>query len=114
MTNEEILQKILSGNKKLTAYYTYPTRGAGEQIFETNNWNRGSYDEPLKNVINLGVQLGAAVASCRVDNKTAVRVEVEGLDFPVYFRRFDGMYCISTDVSRRSGQEILISWSVGN
>lgn len=114
MTNSEILQIILSSPKKLTAYYTYPSSSGGELIFETNNWNGQKYDEPMKNFINATIALGAALSGGPfIDNKTSVKVEVEGLDFPVYFRRHDGCYMICTGISTRRGStEIPINWKL--
>lgn len=115
MDNTEILQKILSGNKKLVAYYPYPARGFYETIAETDNWNGNQYDEPLKNFINLCVLLGAnAAGRRRIDNKTAVKMEVEGLDFPVYLRRYDGCYGIYKEAKIRDTREILITVNIEN
>lgn len=114
MNNAEILQKILSGHKKLVAYYPYPARGFDGEIAATDNHNGNQYDELLKNFINLCIQLGAALADRKIDNKTAVKMEVEGLDFPVYLRKTNGYYGILKEALPGDKIEIPISWNIGH
>lgn len=113
MTNEEIIQKIKSNHKTLVAYYPYRTGGHGteNEIAETDNFNGKSYDEDLKNLVNLMVQLGAA-AGYRPDNKTAVELEVDGIDFPVYCYMYDGSYHITKKIDSEPGAQ-KIHWVIG-
>lgn len=114
MTNEEIIQKIKSNHKTLVAYYPYPTGGNGvsNEIAETDNFNGRKYDEDLKNLVNLMVQLGASVAGYRADNKTAVQLEVDGIDFPVYCYMYDGGFHITKQVWSEPGAQ-KIHWVIG-
>lgn len=113
MTNEEILQTILSNYKTIVAYCAYPTySNSGNVIAETNDYNGRTHDELLRNFITLFVQLGASVAGYKLQNKSAVKVKVDGLDYFVYFRRFDKSYSITTAV-KPEAPEIPIQWEVG-
>jgi len=111
--NEEVLDLIIKNSKSLKAFYTYPTAGCGDVIAETSIHNGKEFDHNLKNLINLTVQLGAAAAGCGNDNKIAVKVIVDQLDYPVYFCKKDGRYCITKDVNAMDKQEpIKINWSL--
>lgn len=101
MTNEQILEAIFNNYKTIVAYYPYPTGGYGQEnvIAETDNFNGSKYNDSIKNFVNLTVQLGAAVSGCHVDNKTAVQIQVHGLDFPVFCYRYDGKFCITKKIA---------------
>ena len=114
MNNKELLSHILKNRRWVTTYYPYPTGGYGTEniIVSTDNFNGNTYDEPLRNMVALTIKLGAIGAGCSTDNKTAVKVEVEGLDFPVYFIQYDGKYYLSKEVHCKS-EEISLKERIG-
>lgn len=122
MTNEEIISKILTNYKTIREYFIYPTRIKNEadiilQIKQSGSIKGESLseeaveEEALRNLINVIVQLGAAAASGRPDNKTAVKVEVEDLDFPIYFVRKDTFYSIVKEIKSES-EGIKLNWKI--
>lgn len=113
--NEKILEKILTGFKKITGFYPYPTGGYGMDnvIAETDNHNGGEHNHLLKNFINVSIDLGASAAGYgSSDNKTGIEVRVTGLDYPVYFYKYDGKYVITRNI-RTESQKKLINWTIG-
>lgn len=104
-TNEKVLDIILKNYKTITAFYHYPTAGCGEVIAETYDYNGQTYNETLRNIINLTVHLGAVAAGRSNDNKIAVEVKVDGLDYPVYFCKKDARYCITKEINPMDKQE---------
>lgn len=107
MENNE-LEKIYKNHKTLEYYFTYST-GGFDRIAYTDGRN---YDDALKNFVNLTVQLGASVANCHSDNKTAVKIRVQGLKFPVYCVKYDGMYYICKGINKKDEQGIKIHWNI--
>jgi hypothetical protein len=79
--------------------------GCGEVIAETYNYNGQEYNETLKNIVNLMVQLGAVAAGRSNDNKIAVEVKVDGLNYPVYFCKKDNRFCITKEINPMDRQE---------
>lgn len=110
---DELLELILKNYKRLVTYYPYRTGGYGLEnvIASTDNHNSEYADQYLKNFVNLMVQLGASAAGYRNDNKTAVEVQVDGLDYPIYFYKYDGKYTITKRIdSEHEGTKI--NWTV--
>ncbi len=104
--NKELFEKIIKSQKTLVNYYPYPSSGHGDVIAETCDY-RSNFDIGVKSIIDLMVQLGAEAADKSADNKTAVEVKVEGLDYNVFFCRKDGRYCVTTKVNAMDGQKPL-------
>ncbi len=100
MEQKEVLIKILNSRKRLVEYYPYPTgpKGINNIIVKIDSDDTILNGTLLKNIISLIVQIGAVVAGCPNDNKTAVKITVEGLGFPVYFIRKDRVYYISQEI----------------
>lgn len=111
MNNEELLKLIKSNFKVIVNYFPYPTYGSGDDIAETDNHNGKEYDQDLKNLVNLTVQLGAAAADYRNDNKTGVELEVDGIDFPIFMYKFDGKYTITKGLRPKS-TPVKIRWRI--
>lgn len=107
---------LMSGYKTITAYYTYGVSGDGTDniLFSTDNHNRNEYDEALRNFINLMIQVGAAASQSPNDNKTGVRVKVHGIDFPLYFYKYDGAYYITKSINKSKTTEKRLFWNVEN
>lgn len=113
--NQEILEKLYNNTKTIVAYYMYPTGSNTNHIIKTDNWNRNKYDVQLKNFVNLIVQLGAAAAGMINDNKTGVEVHVDGIDFPIFCYKHDGMFAVTKGLKQRDGRDpIKIHWRIGN
>lgn len=113
--DESILNTIFNNGKVITEYYVYPTGGYGEEIASTNNWSGNKYDYRIKNFVDFAVQIGAAVSGkLYPDNKTAVKIEVDGLNYPIYCYRYDGLYSITKNIVQRDGvSPIKIRWIMG-
>ena len=114
MENSKILKLIKTNSKSLRAYYPYPTGGNGlsNVIVETSGLSPKKYNHELKNIINLLIQLGASVAGYNNDNKTAVKINVDGLDFPIYCYKYDGKFVITKEINYNRSKEIKIHWTV--
>lgn len=114
MTKEEVLEKILKGYKSIVAYYPYPTGGLGteNEVIRIKHSDEDMQRLVYYNLITVMVQLGAASVGSRNDNKTAVKVKVDGLDFPVYFVKYDGECYITTEINIRRSQEVKAHWNV--
>lgn len=106
-SNQELYQKILKNHKCLVKYYPYRTGDGGENIISTNSLHKDC-DYELKNIVDLMIGLGSALAGNTVrDNKCAVEVIVDGIDFPIYFVFFDFRYYITREIiSENEGKNI--------
>lgn len=105
MDKAEIMGKILTGEKTLTEFYMYPTGHRGETIAETDDWNGRVHEPKLKNFVTSMLDRAAKEAGTRMDNKIAVKAEVDGLTFPVFFCFKDGHYCIAKEVKQKDNRE---------
>jgi hypothetical protein len=108
MSKEEILKAILIGDKTIKKYYRYPT-GPGttsDILFEFNYDDKELSVNSLLciNLIEAYMKLGARMDNnSRTDNKTAIELKIENLDFPIYFAQYDNRFFISTSVTPRGG-----------
>ena len=112
LDNKVILDLILTSYKTIEYYYPYKVFGGGPQ-FEIVSLNDNSdlNQQPLRCFINLMIQLGASAAGAYHDNKSGVAVKVDGLDFPVYFYKFDGKYVI-TECIHPESEPIRVYWKL--
>ena len=107
MNKKEILNIIYTEQKRVTHYYPYRTGAWGEEIARTDIHD-DNFDLELKNFITLIISFGAALAGRLIDNKTAVKIEINQLPYPVYAIRYDGCYRICTDIkSENDGIKII-------
>lgn len=101
MTNEQIYEIFLKNRKVITAYFPYYVTGKSldDRICYTSNYNGEIVDEQLRNIICNMILIGALNALISSDNKTAVEVNVDGLDFPIYLVRYDSHYYITKGIN---------------
>lgn len=111
--NEELFNTILENDKSIDEYYPYPTSSMGEVIAETDNHNGRKLDPAVKSLVSLMVRLGASLINSSPDNKTAVKVTVRGLDYPVFFCMKDNRYTISKGVNPMDNQAPIRIHSTG-
>jgi len=104
MDKASIMEKINSSGMTLTEFYMYPTGYMGESIAETDDHNGRSHDKKLKALVTHMLEKAVGALGTRIDNKIAVKAEVDGLDFPVFFCFKDGRYCIAKEVKQKDGR----------
>jgi len=96
---DDLLAKIYKNAKTLIKYYPYPTHGFNSGLIaETSGFNEDT-DYQLKNFVCLMVALGATLAGYHVDNKTAVALDIEGIDYLIYACQYDGTYSLCKEVN---------------
>jgi hypothetical protein len=110
--DQELLDKIFNNHKMLISYYPYKTGGHGDDnvVAKTDNWSGNQYDYAIKNFVLNIIQLGAALAGRKSgDNKTAVELRVDGIDFPIYCYYYDGLCSITKEI-KSEHEPIEIHW----
>lgn len=107
MTKEQTkwLYEFLNSQKRVVAYYTYPTGFADAHILASTNDRHGPPDPLIKTTVDLLLALGQALADKRNDNKIAVKIEVHGFDYPVFAHRYDSQWVFSKGVVPRGGSD---------
>lgn len=110
--NEIILQAIKEGNFIPVSYFTYPTGTVGTSyIFEQNSHpdtKRNEEDQKLYEAVENAFDIVADILDIKKDNKTALKIMVEGIDKPVYLSSYDWKHAICYEISMRDGKEIPI------
>lgn len=103
------------GYKRIVHYYPYPTGGDGLDniIYEIDRSHKFGtpFAQAMKNFISATIQLGASIAGGKNDNKTAVKLEVEGIDFPIYLYKYDNS-CYITKAIRSEAEGYPIHWNM--
>lgn len=112
---QDLVNAILANKIKLLTYCTYPTYSAGKELhsdesadYNESNPKRGEFkvndkNSPFVNAVDKIIFDAVKAMDTNVDNKTAVKIQVEGFEEPVYVRLFDSKRSISTDINRDKG-----------
>lgn len=108
MDKQEIIQKIKDGKFELESYFTYPTGTVGnsyihqQDIFEP-------VDKDLASAVLSAFDKAYEVLDINMDNKTALKLRVEGITAPVYLSRYDRNLTVCGALfTNRGGSEIQI------
>ena len=120
------IRDIIKARKTLISYFSYPAYSAGdllcyEEAKEDNydtldTFSPISRNSDLVNCIDEVIFNAVKILGIRRDNKTAVKVIVEGMPEPLYFYSFDSTRSIRTGIntSKGSTEHSLIQESAQN
>ena len=112
----DLLEKILRNEKRIVAFYSYPTGGHGSEneIASTSRDYGDECNHWLRNFIEITIQLGASLAGqSRNDNKNAVELEIEDINFPIFFYQYDGTCYITSAIRSNAGAtKTKINWNI--
>ena len=112
--DEELYKKIMRGNKKIVAYYTYPvgtvadTYIAEDEVPMPDGWNESLHDNPINSDLVNAVDFLLNTAHRYMgrqhrDNKEAVKCEIDGIDEPYYFISYDSRRIIASSINTSRG-----------
>lgn len=111
MNKTEIIDKIKEGRYEIESYFTYPTGTVGSSYLheqEITSWYTSKFtnDELLKEVF-IAFEKAHKVLGIQSDNKTALKLMVEGITTPVYLSIYDNRFAVCTELfTGRGGKEI--------
>jgi len=108
-----VLEAIKAGNFKPVSYFTYPTGTVGSSyIFEQNStpgFPRDEEEQKLYVAVEKAFDDVSSKLNISKDNKTAIKISIEGIDEPVYLSTYDWRHAICMEIaSNRGGKEIEI------
>lgn len=103
---QEFLIDFVNRQKRVTAYYEYPTRYADgpDSLLAQYEYRHDQapdvLDLLLKTNVDLLLAIGQATSGRSNDNKIAVEVTVDGIGYPVYCCRYDSRWIMTKEVIR--------------
>lgn len=108
MDKQEVINKIKEGKYELESYFTYPTGTVGNSyIHEQDTFE--PKDKELADAIHAAFEKAYKILDIRMDNKTALKLTVEGITAPVYIARYDRLLIVCGALfTNRGGREIEI------
>lgn len=102
-TQNEMLEKVLKGSRRLLSYHSYPVGTYMDKIIA--ECETSDSDSVVHKIVNQVLEEASALTNFRRDNKEAVGCEIEGIEGPVYFHFYDNKYKISLQVVDRGGSQ---------
>lgn len=108
MDKQEVIDKIKEGKYELESYFTYPTGTVGNSYVHEQDRFKPT-DEDLAKAIDAAFDKAQKVLDIRPDNKTALKLTVEGITAPVYLSSYDNRLVVCMALfTNRGGSEIQI------
>lgn len=101
-------EQIITARKTYVSYFTYPTYPDGVLFEEeAKEFNDELHDEPANspfvNCVDKVINEAVKQLGLRRDNKTAVKVIVDGCNEPLYFMSFDAKRRVCIGINDRKG-----------
>lgn len=102
-TQNEMLEKVLKGSRRLLSYHSYPVGTYTDKIIA--ECETSDKESAVNKIVNQVLEEASMLTSFRRDNKEAVGCQIEGIEEIVYFHLYDTKYKISLQVVDRGGSQ---------
>jgi len=108
MDKQEVISKIKEGKYELESYFTYPTGTVGNSYVHEQDVHNPT-DIDLVAAIGAAFKKACELLDISPDNKTAIKLTVEGITAPVFLSNYDNRMVVCMALfTNRGGREIEI------